>query len=121
VARPPGVVAPPTGSGEGAEPSPATPVQPACLTQRRDNDDPEVGDRAPERGESWIPPLGPEREGSPLEVPAFDDATEDAEDAGDVVQAATPDAGPALDEAAALVDELGSYDEAEAFIASATM
>jgi len=33
------------------------------------------------------------------------------------VQAATPEGGPALDEAAALVDELGHYD-AEAFMAS---
>jgi len=37
-----------------------------------------------------------------------------------VVQAATPEAGPALDEDAALVDELGAYDEAEAFMASIT-
>jgi len=82
VSRPPGVVAPLTGSGEGAEPSPATPVQPACLTQRRDNDDPEVGDRAPERGESWIPPLGPEREGGALEAPMFDDTFDDDEPNG---------------------------------------
>jgi len=123
VARPPGVVAPLTGSGEGAEPSSATPVQPACLTQRRDNDDPEVGDRMPARGESWIPPLGPLRTDGPLEAPAFDDAAEDSEDAGDAaatVQDATPEGGPALDEAAAFVDELGHYDEAEAFMASAT-
>ena len=123
MARPPGVVAPLTGSGEGAEPSPATPVQPACLTQRRDNDDPEVGDRVPARGERWIPPLGLPRTDGPLEAPAFDDAAEDSEDAGDAaatVQEATPEGGPALDEAAAFVDELGHYDEAEAFMASAT-
>jgi len=33
----------------------------ARLTQRRYDDDPEVRDRAPARGESWIPPLGAER------------------------------------------------------------
>ncbi len=37
------------------------PQRPAArLTQRR-YDDPEVRGRAPARGESWIPPLGPER------------------------------------------------------------
>ena len=35
-----------------------------------------------------------------------------------MVKAATPEAGPTLDEDAALVDELGDYDEAEAFMAS---
>jgi len=29
-------------------------------------DDPEIRGRAPARGESWIPPLGPEREDGPL-------------------------------------------------------
>lgn len=99
------------------------PQRPAArLTQRRYDDDPEVRDRAPARGESWIPPLGPPRKDGPLEAPTFDDAAE--EDAGEaataaaVVKAATPEAGPTLDEDAALVDELGDYDEAEAFMAS---
>jgi len=56
---------------------PATTARPARLTQRRDDDDPEVGDRAPERGESWIPPLGPARTGGALEAPAFDDTLDD--------------------------------------------
>lgn len=37
-----------------------------------------------------------------------------------MVKAATPEVGPALDEAAAFIDELGRYDEAEAFMASIT-
>jgi len=40
-------------------------------------DDPEVRDRATARGESWIPPLGPAREGGALEAPEFDDALDD--------------------------------------------
>jgi len=56
------------------------PQRPAArLTQRRYYDDPEVKGRAPARGESWIPPLGPEREGGPLEPPEFDDALDDDE------------------------------------------
>jgi len=51
------------------------------LTQRRDNDDPEVGDRAPERGERWIPPPGPERDGGSLEPPVFPEAPDDDADA----------------------------------------
>ena len=39
-------------------------------------------DRAPARGESWIPPLGPARKGGPLEAPEFDDAL-DEDDAPD--------------------------------------
>ncbi len=35
------------------------------------------GNRAPARGESWIPPLGPAREGGALEAPEFDDALDD--------------------------------------------
>jgi len=57
------------------------PQKPAArLTQRRYYDDPEVRDRAPARGESWIPPLGPEREGGPLEAPEFDDALDEEDD-----------------------------------------
>jgi len=82
--------------------------------------DREVKRRAPKWGESWILPLGLPREGGPLVAPTFDDAAaeEDAGEAAAVVKAATPDAGPALDEAAAFVYELGAYDEAEAFMAS---
>jgi len=54
---------------------------PARLTQRRYYDDPEVKGRAPARGESWIPPLGPERVGGLLELPEFDDALDDDESA----------------------------------------
>jgi len=54
------------------------PQKPAArLTQRRYYDDPEVKGRAPARGESWIPPLGPAREGGPLEPPEFDDALDE--------------------------------------------
>ena len=56
------------------------PQKPAArLTQRRYYDDPEVKGRAPARGESWIPPLGPERTDGPLEPPEFDDALDDEE------------------------------------------
>jgi len=83
--------------------------------------------RAPKRGESWIPPLGPPRTDGPLEPPALDDLADDASDDAEAAQtgariatqqATTPEGGSALDEAAALVDELGQYDEAEAFEAS---
>ncbi len=54
------------------------PQRPAArLTQRRYYDDPEVRDRAPARGESWIPPLGPVRPDGLLEPPEFDDALDD--------------------------------------------
>jgi len=33
-------------------------------------------------GERWIPPLGPERPGGPLEPPEFDDALDDDEPDG---------------------------------------
>jgi len=56
------------------------PQSPAArLTQHRYYDDPEVRDRAPARGESWIPPLGPVRPDGPLEPPEFDDALDDDE------------------------------------------
>jgi len=59
------------------------PQKPAAhLTQRRYYDDPEVRGRAPARGESWIPPLGPERVDGPLEAPEFDDALDDDEPDG---------------------------------------
>ncbi len=54
----------------------------ARLTQRRYYKDPEAKGRAPARGESWIPPLGPERPGGPLEPPEFDDALDDDEPNG---------------------------------------
>jgi len=50
---------------------------PARLTQRRYYTDPEVMDRAPAEGESWIPPLGPLRPDGPLPAPTFEDATGD--------------------------------------------
>ncbi len=59
------------------------PQKPAArLTQRRYYDDPEVKGRAPSRGESWIPPLGPERADGSLEPPEFDDALDDDEPDG---------------------------------------
>jgi len=42
---------------------------PARLTQRRYYADPEVKRRAPARGQSWVPPLGPERSDGPLTPP----------------------------------------------------
>ncbi len=36
-------------------------------------------DRAPARGESWIPPLGTARADGPLEAPEFDDALDEDE------------------------------------------
>ncbi len=54
---------------------------PARLAQCRYYDDPEVMDRAPARGESWIPPLGPARDGGALEPPVFPEAPDDDEDA----------------------------------------
>jgi len=54
------------------------PQKPAArLTQRCYDDDPGVRGRAPARGESWIPPLGPECLDGPLEPPEFDDALDD--------------------------------------------
>ena len=76
--RPPVVVAPLTRPGR--RPSPATQARPARLTQRHYDADPEVKSRAPARGESWIPPLGPKRPGGPFEVPAFDDVLDDDDD-----------------------------------------
>jgi len=49
---------------------------PARLAQCRYDAD-EVRDRALARGESWIPPLGPERPDGPLEPPEFDDARDE--------------------------------------------
>ncbi len=57
------------------------PARPARLTRRRD-DDLEVKGRAPAWGESWIPPLDPERADDPLEAPAFDDALDEDDEPG---------------------------------------
>jgi len=94
-------------------------------------DDHEVKRRAPAKGVSWIPPLGPPRKDGPLEPPALDDLADDADDAGDDAeaeqtgakattrQAATPDhADPFDDAATAFLDDLGEPDDAEAFAAS---
>jgi len=80
VAGPPVVVAPLTGFWEETVAGNASATR--VPAQRRDNDDPEVRDRAPERGERWIPPLGPERKDGPLEPPEFDDEPDDDELAG---------------------------------------
>jgi len=59
---------------------------PARLTQRRYYNDPEVSDRAPAEGESWIPPLGPARPDGPLQAPTFeDDYDATLEEAGGVL------------------------------------
>jgi type IV secretory pathway TraG/TraD family ATPase VirD4 len=105
------------------------PQRPAArLTQYRYYDDPEVRDRAPARGESWIPPLGPVRPDGPLEPPALDDLADDdaadteAEQTGAKAvtrQAAkSDDADPFDDAATAFLDDLGEPDDAEAFEAS---
>jgi len=57
------------------------PQRPAArLRQRHDSDDPDVRDRASARGESWVPPLGPERADGPLEPPECDDALDEDDD-----------------------------------------
>lgn len=40
----------------------------------------DVRDRASARGESWVPPLGPERADGPLEPPECDDALDEDDD-----------------------------------------
>jgi len=51
---------------------------PVRLTQRRYFDDHEVKRRAPVKGVSWMPPLGPPRKDGPLEPPALDDPADAA-------------------------------------------
>ncbi len=80
------------------------PQKPAArLTQRRYYDDPEVRGRAPARGESWIPPLGPARVDGPLEPPEFDDALDDEEatEPEDDESGRAPSGGQGDDEATA--------------------
>ncbi len=84
--------------------------------------------RAPKRGESWIPPLGPPRTDGPLEPPALDDLADDASDDAEAAQTAakaatqqatTPDRADPFDDAAtSFLDDLGDPDEAAAFEAS---
>jgi type IV secretion system protein VirD4 len=59
--------------------------RPALLTQRRYYDDPEVMERAPAEGESWVSPLGPPRPNGPLVPPVFIDGHDED---------TAPDAGP---------------------------
>jgi len=103
------------------------PQKPAArLIQRRYYDDPEIRDRAPTRGESWVPPLGPAREGGPLEAPEFDDAL-DEDDAPDGPEGdesgRTPSEGQGDDEAtageAAIVTEEPDADAADALFSVA--
>jgi len=90
---------------------------PARLTQRRYYSDPEVSDRAPSEGESWIPPLGPVRLDGPLRAPTFDDDYDTTlEEAGGVLtdepepaQGKAPQ--PARDEAGA--DPFGDASDAD--------
>jgi len=104
------------------------PQKPAArLTQRRYYDDPEVRGRAPARGQSWIPPLGPPRKDGPLEPPVIDDTLDDTLDDADAgvigaqptalgVAATTATGDDAT--AAALLDDMGEYDPAASFLAS---
>ncbi len=66
---------------------------PARLTQRRYYDDREVKGRAPKRGTSWIPPLGPLRPDGPLPLPVIDDA-DDADDVATATAIATAAPAP---------------------------
>jgi len=102
------------------------PQKPAArLTQRRYYDDPEVKDRAPARGESWIPPLGPAREGGPLEAPEFDDALDDDEpDSPDAAESGRAPGGSQGDDegttdASADVTEEPDADAADALFSGA--
>ena len=84
--------------------------------------------RAPKRGESWIPPLGPPRTDDPLEPPVLDDLADDAGDDAEAAQigpriatqqAATPDRADPFDDAAtSFLDDLGEPDEAAALESS---
>jgi len=88
---------------------------PARLTQRRYYSDPEIRDRAPAEGESWIPPLGPLRPDGPLVAPTFED-TDDTHDAAtsdgpltdEQERAPGRDAGDKMDTAAAAA---GDFDD----------
>ena len=67
---------------------------PARLAQCRYYADPEVMDRAPARGENWIPPLGPARADGALEPPVFPEAPADEDAAAPAADAQERGAGP---------------------------
>jgi len=97
------------------------PQKPAArLTQRRYYDDPEVKGRAPTRGESWIPPLGPEREDGPLEAPEFDDALDaDEPDGPEGDDSGRAPAGGQGDDEATAGESAGVTEEPDAEAADA--
>ncbi len=104
------------------------PQKPAArLTQRRYYDDPEVKGRAPARGESWLPPLGPARPDGPLEAPVFDDVLDDegmpAGPDTDPDRDADPfDAADALDALTAVsVEEIVAHDADDPFGVAAAL
>jgi hypothetical protein len=73
--------------------------------------------RAPAKGVSWIPPLGPPRKDGPLEPPALDDLADDDADAektgtnAATRHVATPNhADPFDDAATAFLDDLADDD-----------
>jgi len=68
---------------------------PARLIQRRYYSDPEVSDRAPAEGESWIPPLGPARPDGPLRAPTFEDDYDTTLDEAGGVLTDEPEPSPA--------------------------
>ncbi len=68
---------------------------PARLIQRRYDSDPEVSDRAPAEGESWIPPLGPARPDGPLRAPTFEDDYDTTLDEAGGVLTDEPEPSPA--------------------------
>lgn len=74
------------------------------LIQRHyDDNDPKVTGRAPTKGASWVPPLGPARLDGPLEAPEFDDALDEDEPDGPQGDEAgrAPSGGQGDDEATA--------------------
>jgi len=85
--------------------------RPALLTQRRYYNDPEVMDRAPAEGESWVSPLGPPRADGPLVAPVFIDSHDEDTTTGngplttEPAPTHTPDAGETSDTGGTETDE----------------
>jgi len=85
--------------------------RPALLTQRRYYNDPEVMERAPAEGESWVSPLGPPRADCPLVAPVFIDSHDEDTTTGngplttEPAPTHTPDAGETSDTGGTETDE----------------
>ena len=85
--------------------------RPALLTQRRYYNDPEVMDRAPAEGESWVSPLGPPRADGQLVAPVFIDSHDEDTTTGngplttEPAPTHTPDAGETSDTGGTETDE----------------